>query len=458
MPRGGGSGRSRARGPAGEVDEMTVLKSQPDSDKALQLLKTIHTRVKPIMVAHGWNLPILSEFFPTNPNLLGINVNRGQKICLRLRPQEDPYSFLPLENSLIGTMLHELTHNVRGPHDEIFDQTLDKLWNEYDSFHLKGYTSSFAGTGQRVGVGTDPMSESGLRSAREKALKRIEDQDRIRRVLGTGGVLGGSKTNTGLDGRRRGQILADAAEKRLRAKKGCGGREGTGNLQEEPGGSKGEGGSIQSDLPRDVQQAIEAADKDSKRFNMIDLTFEEDDSDIEDVYVPERLSDNHATTEKGAVKQEADGPSINSRDNSPDLIIVSETPCSSTSTNATTSCSRSPARTKKRALSTRSNEAAEARGWQCSTCTYMNPSSLHLACSICLALRPLPATTKDQGDGSAGKVVKKILRSVTGTEKEIVVKDPRAEREDGWVCPRCERWMETMFWTCRDCGAVKLSS
>lgn len=45
---------------------------------------------------------------------LGININRGQKICIRLRPANDPNSFLPLEEELIGTMLHELTHNHRG--------------------------------------------------------------------------------------------------------------------------------------------------------------------------------------------------------------------------------------------------------------------------------------------------------------------------------------------------------
>jgi len=38
-----------------------------------------------------------------------VNINRGQKIQIRLRPQEDQNTFLPWE-SLLGTMLHELTH------------------------------------------------------------------------------------------------------------------------------------------------------------------------------------------------------------------------------------------------------------------------------------------------------------------------------------------------------------
>ncbi|GAA6025692.1 hypothetical protein JCM11491_005225 [Sporobolomyces phaffii] len=138
----------------GDVVEVTVLKSQPDSDKALELLRKIHSKVKPIMRVHGWVLPTLAEFFPKNPNLLGININRGQKICIRLRPAHDPHSFLPLEEELIGTMLHELTHNHRGPHDEVFNKFLDGLWNEYDALAAKGYAGEgFLGHGRRVGEG-----------------------------------------------------------------------------------------------------------------------------------------------------------------------------------------------------------------------------------------------------------------------------------------------------------------
>lgn len=60
-------------GPAGEVGEFTVLKSQPRADEALTLLKTIHSRVKPIMGKHGWHLPVLSEFFPKKEGLLGVS-------------------------------------------------------------------------------------------------------------------------------------------------------------------------------------------------------------------------------------------------------------------------------------------------------------------------------------------------------------------------------------------------
>jgi hypothetical protein len=47
------------------------LKGLPRSDQALTLLQTVASRVKPIMRKHGWRLPLLAEFFPDTPGLLG---------------------------------------------------------------------------------------------------------------------------------------------------------------------------------------------------------------------------------------------------------------------------------------------------------------------------------------------------------------------------------------------------
>lgn len=49
----------------------THLKDRPKSDQALPMLKKIASLVKPIMRKHGWVLPVLSEFFPESPNLIG---------------------------------------------------------------------------------------------------------------------------------------------------------------------------------------------------------------------------------------------------------------------------------------------------------------------------------------------------------------------------------------------------
>ena len=47
------------------------LKGHPRSNDALLLLQKVASRVKPIMRSHSWRLPVLAEFFPDSPNLVG---------------------------------------------------------------------------------------------------------------------------------------------------------------------------------------------------------------------------------------------------------------------------------------------------------------------------------------------------------------------------------------------------
>lgn len=54
------------------VKEYKVLAKKPRHDEALQLLKRLASQVKPILSKHSWTIKNLVEFFPTNPNLLGI--------------------------------------------------------------------------------------------------------------------------------------------------------------------------------------------------------------------------------------------------------------------------------------------------------------------------------------------------------------------------------------------------
>jgi hypothetical protein len=62
---------------------------------------------------------------PRNPTLLGLNVNRGVEVKLRLRRAGRDHDFIPY-NEVLDTMLHELCHNERGPHDAQFY----KLWDD----------------------------------------------------------------------------------------------------------------------------------------------------------------------------------------------------------------------------------------------------------------------------------------------------------------------------------------
>ncbi|KAJ1330144.1 hypothetical protein BSLG_009674 [Batrachochytrium salamandrivorans] len=90
--------------------QLRPLKRRDNVSVAQELLERIAAHVKPIIKSRHFRVGSLEEFYPTNPGLLGLNVNRGQVIRIRLRSAADDNRFLEF-NDLIGTMLHELTHN-----------------------------------------------------------------------------------------------------------------------------------------------------------------------------------------------------------------------------------------------------------------------------------------------------------------------------------------------------------
>lgn len=81
---------------------------RPQEDRALWLLKKVASLVKPVMRNHGWRINTLCELYPSDRNLLGLNVRHGSsiRIHLRLRYASNQRSFLRLE-AITDTMLHE---------------------------------------------------------------------------------------------------------------------------------------------------------------------------------------------------------------------------------------------------------------------------------------------------------------------------------------------------------------
>ncbi|CAN6221835.1 unnamed protein product [Urochloa humidicola] len=105
------------------------------------------------MRRHKWRVKVLSEFSPRNPRLLGLNVGAGIEVKLRLRRDGRDHDFIPYEE-VLDTMLHELCHNARGPHDAQFYKLWDELRKECEELVSKGITGTgqgFDGTGRRVG-------------------------------------------------------------------------------------------------------------------------------------------------------------------------------------------------------------------------------------------------------------------------------------------------------------------
>ena len=123
-----------------KVGEIKVLDKLPRADEARATLDKIAWQVEPIMRQHRWRVPVLREFLPRGQGLLGLNVNRGAEIKVRLRKSKEG-DFFEYNHSL-GTMLHELCHCDHGPHNQEFYKLLDSLWEECEALQDKGIGGS----------------------------------------------------------------------------------------------------------------------------------------------------------------------------------------------------------------------------------------------------------------------------------------------------------------------------
>ncbi|KAK3669845.1 hypothetical protein LTR78_010303 [Recurvomyces mirabilis] len=188
-------------------------------DAALKMLRQVASLVKPIMRKRGWKVQILAEFLPAEQNLLGLNINRGYKICIRLRYHNNPDLFLPIEQ-VVDTMLHELSHNVWGEHDSNFHRLWDELRDEHETLIRKGYTGEgFLSEGHKVGgVGRHgiPPPHEMRQLARASAEKR---QSRGTLSKGSGQRLGGTPLHAhGGDVR---SVIASSVLRRNTVDRGC---------------------------------------------------------------------------------------------------------------------------------------------------------------------------------------------------------------------------------------------
>ncbi|CCF39051.1 WLM domain-containing protein, partial [Colletotrichum higginsianum] len=184
----------------------------PRASEAIQTLKKVASLVKPIMRVRGWKVRELAEFYPDQANLLGLNINRGQRILVRLRYPSDRSLFLPIEQ-VVDTMLHELSHIVFGPHDGNFHALWNQLRDEHEALIRKGYTGEgFLSEGQRLGGGRIPMHEA-------RRLARAAAEKRRSLTAGSGRRLGGSGPSLGSDIRR---TIVGAIDRRNSTLQGCG--------------------------------------------------------------------------------------------------------------------------------------------------------------------------------------------------------------------------------------------
>ncbi|KAF8316622.1 WLM-domain-containing protein [Clavulina sp. PMI_390] len=439
------------------VNSFQNLPGRPHADKAIPLLQKIASLVKPIMRSHGWRLPLLSEFFPDNPALVGLNVNGGQQILLRLRPHWAPNTFYS-EEEIVGVMLHELTHNVHGPHDDRFYKYLAGLEREYEDLQRSGYAGEgFFAPGERLGLGTS--HNLSMTEAKKRALEAAER--RAKRAGGGANRLGGAGWTTKTLMKTPGQLAAEAAERRMRDNKACA---HDAEAEAEAAKAAQEGARHDAaDLPHVSHDDVIVIESDSS------------DSDIELVSGPSaKPSGSGSGPAPPAAKNQ--GPSTSKAAKSASASSAAPAPSTSrprpTSSQAPpppvphhtqpaaqppTSTSQHPAAPPPAA----EEEELEFVEWPCDACTYVNHPQRTL-CEICAT--PKPGTERRREPSPPPAPVPAPQTSFQppfafpqrNNERMII---SRSEDPDAWDCATCgERGMPGNFWSCRFCGAVKGSS
>ncbi|KAH8899316.1 WLM-domain-containing protein, partial [Thozetella sp. PMI_491] len=381
------------------------------------MLKKIASLVKPIMRARGWKVGELAEFYPDQQNLLGLNVNKGQKILLRLRYPSDRSLFLPIEQ-VTDTMLHELSHIVHGPHDAKFHALWNQLRDEHEGLALKGYTGEgFLSEGHRLGGRNIPMSEA-RRLARAQAERR-RDMNK-----GSGQRLGGAVPRPGSDIRR---VIATAAERRNRALQGC-------------------GNTTHND--REIQEISDNAIRNGFR------TQAEEDA-ANEAAIAQALWELVQEDEKAKYGSSYVPPSAENPSGSGGGVFVDDDVTAGPLTNKGESSTAAPPEAKPAA----SELAVPADSWTCGVCTLINEPNF-LSCDAC-------GTEKVEKPGKRPREVVDLTASPSrpSTKKPTKARELRTFEAppvppglETWQCSFCGKLMERQWWTCSVCGVMKNSS
>jgi hypothetical protein len=194
------------------IQKTQVLAKMKNSEEAKKLLERLRYVCAPAMSKNRWRVGVLREFFPKEAGLLGMNVNRGASILIRLRPADHQDSFLPWED-ILGTMVHELTHMEISSHSAEFYRRMDSLCDEIQSYDLTNRSVlatgiiPFAGTARKLGGATAVTATNRRELLLEAARKRQRIGSGESHRLGGSGAIGKSAEE-----RRRLQF--EAAERR----------------------------------------------------------------------------------------------------------------------------------------------------------------------------------------------------------------------------------------------------
>jgi len=335
----------------------------------------------------------LAEFLPSDPALLGNNMNAGERINLRLRPPGNTSAFYEYDQ-LVLVMLHELTHIEFGPHDTSFYKLLAELEDEFYELKRKGYSGEgFHGAGNHLS-GFKVSEHVGKAKGLVAAQQRLDTQ----RMIWKGGKLGGSDVR----GRSMKEVMAEAAERRMRDDRAC-------HPQD-------------SGHAREIEEEVRKAQQESIGIDAIEL---DSDSSAEAITPP--------TVEQDIINIRTPSPDLPQITGVSDVLKPTSVAVETSQRESAAAHSKSStlADPSSKLINTRSVDVvkprtrtkdvkAPATSWSCPTCTLINPIST-ATCDACSSPRP-----KRQGAGST------------------------------WFCEFCGTGPREMeFWSCADCGWVR---
>lgn len=364
-------------------------------------------------------------------------MNRGQKICLRLRYPGDNNQFLPIEQ-VVDTMLHELAHNLIGPHNEQFHALWDQMRKEHEALVMKGYTGEgFLSEGHQLGGGRKlPMHEA-------RRLARIAAEKRKTLSSGSGQRLGGRPIKVGTDIR---QVIVDAIERRSTVLKGCGSeKKGDQEIKDLADQATANGFKTKAEEEKANDYAIAQA--------LWELVQEDQEKEYGDSYVPSTPSNptgnGGGAFGKSPMKPQnsfsapASSSSGPSREASKHVSrLVSEPPAKKPKP-AQENENPNPPAGKSKPVPTSVPSTSILTGWTCEVCTLHNPLN-YLCCDACTVERP---------DAISRKISEHNAKQASMTKSK-----PKGPVAKTWTCRQCTTVMEDKWWTCNTCGTMKASS
>ncbi|GME81618.1 unnamed protein product [Ambrosiozyma monospora] len=204
--------------PTNLIGEIAVLSRQKNKEQAQDLLHTIARMTAPIMNLYNFKVKKLREFLPKDSRLLGTNWGKGHTISIRLRPAFDTGNFYPLEE-LIGTMLHELTHNRFGPHDEKFYGLLDELKMKFEEMQIGGSYGVTGYISEQNKLGGSRLG--GVGNTREARLKKLGQVKYVSKVARLGTNLRNGVGGASVKGKSVRELILAAVERRMKDCKTC---------------------------------------------------------------------------------------------------------------------------------------------------------------------------------------------------------------------------------------------